>query len=354
MKKILVINPGSTSTKIAVYHDLRPAWQGGAHHPAAELAQFASAASQKDYRRQFVLQRLAADGIPLSFDAVIARGGLLRPVEGGVYAVNSLMISHLEHARMDHACNLGAPIALDIARRCGCPALIADPVVVDELEPRARLSGLPGMERRSIFHALNQKAVARRYARSQGRSYDDMLLVVAHLGGGISVGAHQRGRVVDVNNALNGEGPFSPERAGTLPACSLAELCFSGRCTPQQVSRLLAGGGGLMAHLGTNDMITVAARAQAGEEPYSSVLRAMLYGVAKQIGAMTAALGAAPDAIILTGGIAYSQYCTDEIRRQVGFLAPVVVCPGEDEMGALAENALGAINGTLKVKTYKG
>lgn len=353
MKKILVINPGSTSTKLAVYHDLHPAWQGGAHHPMAELAAFDHAADQLDYRRRFVLDRLQADAIPVCFDAVIARGGLLKPIPGGVYAVNERMKHDLVHAEMDHACNLGALIADEIAHRCHCPAYIADPVVVDELLPRARLSGLPGLERRSIFHALNQKAVARRYAASIGRRYEDLNLVVAHLGGGISVGAHRRGKVIDVNNALNGEGPFSPERAGTLPCCSLVDLCFSGRYSKKQVMKMLAGRGGLMAHLGLNDMITVAQKAEAGEEPFHEVLEAMLYTIAKQIGAMYVALEGKADAIILTGGIAYSDYCTAAIRRQVDYLAPVTVCPGEDEMGALAFNALGALNGTLDVKTYE-
>lgn len=353
MKKILVINPGSTSTKVAVYHDMQPAWQGGAHHPQYELARFEHASDQLDYRRNFVLSRLQADNIPLLFDAVIARGGLLKPISGGIYAVNEQMKYDLLHAEMDHACNLGALIADEIAKGCHCPAYIADPVVVDELQPRARLSGLPGMERKSIFHALNQKAVSRRYASSIGRKYEDMNLIVAHLGGGISVGAHRKGMVIDVNNALNGEGPFSPERAGTLPCCSLVDLCFSGRYSKKQVKQMLAGKGGLMAHLGINDMITVAQKAEAGEEPFHEVLEAMLYTIAKQIGAMFVALEGKVDAIILTGGIAYSVYCTNRLQQQINYLAPIVVCPGEDEMGALAYNALGALNGSLPLQEYK-
>lgn len=353
MKKILVINPGSTSTKLAVYHDLHPAWQGGAHHPQSELAAFEHASDQLDYRRQFVLNRLKADGIPLDFDAVIARGGLLKPISGGVYAVNEQMQHDLMHAEMDHACNLGALIAAEIAADCHCPAYIADPVVVDELQPQARLSGLPGMERKSIFHALNQKAVSRKYAASTGRKYEDLNLIVAHLGGGISVGAHRRGKVIDVNNALNGEGPFSPERAGTLPCCSLVDLCFSGKYSRKQVKQMLAGKGGLMAHLGINDMVTVASKAEAGEEPFHGVLEAMLYTIAKQIGAMYVALHGQVDAIILTGGIAHSDYCTRRIRQQVDYLAPVVVSPGEGEMESLAYNALGALEGTLPLQEYK-
>ena len=218
--------------------------------------------------------------------------------------------------------------------------------------PEARLTGLPGIQRHSIFHALNAKAVSRKYAASLGRKYEDMNLVVAHLGGGISIGAHRKGRVIDVNNALNGEGPFSPERAGTLPAFQFAELCMSGKYDLRQIKTMLSGQGGLMAHLGTNDMITVSRRAADGEEPFRSVLDAMLYTVAKQIGAMFVALDGQADAIILTGGIAYSDYCMDVLRRRVGYLAPVVVMPGEGEMESLAYNALGALNGELPVREY--
>lgn len=353
MKKILAINPGSTSTKLAVYHDLRPAWQGGAHHQPRELALFARAADQLEFRREFVLRRLREGGVPLEFDAVIGRGGLLHPLVGGVYGVNQRMRHDLRHAAMDHACNLGGLIAAEIADRCGCPAYIADPVVVDELLPRARLSGLPGLERKSIFHALNQKAVARKYAASTGRAYEDLNLIVAHLGGGISIGAHRRGRVIDVNNALNGDGPFSPERAGTLPACSLVELCYSGKYTKAQVMRLLAGRGGMMAHLGLNDMATIAERAADGEEPFAEVVEAMVYAIAKQIGAMHVALGGKADAILLTGGIVFSDYVVERLRPQIDFLAPVVVRPGEGEMESLAYNALGALTGELQVREYE-
>lgn len=353
MKKILAINPGSTSTKLAVYHDLKPAWQGGAHHQPKELALFASAADQLAYRREFVMQRLREGGVPLDFDAVIGRGGLLKPLVGGVYAVNERMKDDLRHAEMDHACNLGGLIAAEIADVCNCPAYIADPVVVDELLPRARLSGLPGLERKSIFHALNQKAVARKYAASIGKPYETLNLIVAHLGGGISIGAHRHGQVIDVNNALNGEGPFSPERAGTLPACSLVNLCFSGKYTKAQTMKLLAGRGGMMAHLGLNDMTTIAGRAADGEEPFTEVVEAMVYTIAKQIGAMYVALSGKADAIILTGGIAFSDYVVAQLRPQIDYLAPIVVRPGEGEMESLAYNALGALTGELQVREYE-
>ncbi len=354
MKKILVINPGSTSTKMAIFHDERQVWAAGAHHPVAELARFERVADQYAYRRDFILARLREAGIPLRFDAVIGRGGLLRPLPGGVYAVNERMKRDLAEARMEHACNLGALIADELAGRCGCPAFTADPVVVDELRPEARISGLPLLERRSVFHALNHKAVARRYAASVGRRYEDSDLIVAHLGGGISVGAHRRGRVIDVNNALGGEGPFTPERAGTLPAMQLVELCFGGRFTERQVKQMVCGRGGLAAWLGSNDMITLSARAEAGEEPYRTVVSAMMYAVAKQVGAMYVALGCHADAIIVTGGIAHSAHCMALLRPQVESLAPVVVMPGENEMLSLALNALGALRGELQVMSYTG
>ncbi len=353
MKRILAINPGSTSTKIAVYHDHKAAWMAGAHHPLDEINAFRHVNEQYAYRRDFVLGQLQADHIPLTFDAVIGRGGLLKPISGGVYLVNEAMKHDLWHAEMEHVCNLGALIADEIASQCGCPAFIADPVVVDEMLPRAHMSGIPGLERKSVFHALNSKAVARRYAASVGRRYEDMNLIVAHLGGGISVGAHRHGKVIDVNNALDGDGPFSPERAGTLPAGALVDLCYSGRYSRKQVYNMIRGGGGLMAYLGTNDMITIAGKAEGGEEPYRKVLEAMLYTVAKQIGAMYVALMGQADAIILTGGIAYSDYCVGEIKRQTCYMAPVVVSPGEGEMESLAYNALGVLDGTLPLQEYR-
>ena len=352
--KILVINPGSTSTKIAVYENEKNTWMTGAHHPATELAKFHHVNEQYAYRRDFVIALLDKAGIPLAFDAIIARGGLLKPTPGGVYAVGEKMKHDLIHSEHEHACNLGALIAEELAARCGCPAFIADPEVVDEMQPVARLTGIPEIRRISIFHALNSKAVSRRYAASVGRYYEEMNLIVAHMGGGISVSAHRKGQVVDTNNALNGDGPFTPERAGTIPANQLAELCFSGKYTLVQIKKMLNGKGGLTAHLGNNDMITIAARASEGHEPEKSVLNAMLYTVAKQIGAMYVTLLGQVDAIILTGGIVHSRYCADELSRQIDYLAPVVIMPGEDEMGALAANALGALRGELPVQEYKG
>lgn len=352
--KILAINPGSTSTKVAVYEDEKPIWMTGMHHPLEDLAKFDRVSDQFEYRKDFILERLKEAGISLDFDAVIGRGGLLKPLHGGVYRVNDTMIHDLIHAPKDHACNLGVLIAKDIAKECSCPAFTADPGVTDELRPEARISGLPGMERISIFHALNSKALARKYAASVGKKYEDMNFIVAHLGGGISIGAHLKGNVVDVNNAFDGDGPFSPERAGTLPAAQLAELCFSGKYTLAEVKKLISGKGGLMAHLGSNNMIDISHRAEKGEEPYKGVLDAMIYNIAKSIGSMYVALVGKVDAIIITGGIAHDEYCVANLKRQIDYLAPIVVMPGENELESLAFNALGALKGTLPLLTYTG
>lgn len=350
--RIFVINPGSTSTKIAVYEDDKPVWMTGAHHPVSELAKFAHISDQYEYRKDFIMKRLEEAGIERKFDAVIGRGGLLHPLTGGVYAVNEKMKDDLIHAEREHACNLGALIAAEIAGECGCPAYIADPVVVDEMRPEARYTGFPGIERKSIFHALNQKAVARQYASSIGKKYEELRLIVAHIGGGISVGAHVYGSVVDVNNALDGEGPFSPERAGTVPSGQLVDVCFSGQYTKKQVKQMISGKGGLAELLGETDMITIDRKAEDGEEPYKSVIDAMMYTIAKQIGAMYVAMTGKVDAIILTGGIAHSDYCMDILRKQIDYLGEVVICPGENEMGSLAYNALGVLRGDLPLLEY--
>ena len=328
-------------------------WTSDGLHAPEDIEKFTTVAEQYEYRKDFILNLLKEAGIPLQFDAVIGRGGLLKPLHGGVYAVNEQMKYDLNHAKHQHVCNLGCLIADEIARQCNCPAFMADPVVVDEMMTRARYTGLPFMKRESIFHALNAKAASRRYARTVGRKYEDMNLVVAHLGGGICVSAHYQGRVIDVNNALNGEGPIAPERSGTLPADQLVRLCFSGKYTQAQIMKMLAGYGGCQALLGIKDMKEISRRAELGEEPYHEVLEAMLYTVSKQIGAMAVALWGKADAIILTGGIAYSKYCVEEIKKQVAFLAPVIVMPGEGEMESLAFNALGALTGELPIQEYK-
>lgn len=352
MKKILVINPGSTSTKLAVYEDLEQVWRTSVFHSAKELAQFHHINEQYAYRRAHVLEALERAGIPMAFDAIVGRGGLLRPTPGGVYKIDEKIKHDLWHASVEHASNLAGLMADEFARQVGCPSFIADPVVTDELRDVARLSGIPEIPRVSVFHALNSRAVSRRYAASVRKRYEELDLVVAHLGGGISVSAHRHGRVVDVNNALDGEGPFSPERAGTVPARQLVDLCFSGKYTQKEIYKLLNGRGGLLAHLGTTDVQTIVRWVHAGNEHHKRVLEAMVYTVAKQIGAMHVALHGHTDAIILTGGIAHNAYVISLLREWIEGLARIVVIPGEDEMGALAMNALGALKGELPLQVY--
>ena len=353
--KILVINPGSTSTKMAVYEDEKPLLLQTITHSADSLAHFDAITEQQDFRRQLVIDELSRAGIPLEFDAVIGRGGLVKPISGGVYEINQLMIDDTLHGCVmhNHACNLGCLIAHEIAVQIpGCRAFIADPGVVDELSPLARISGSPLMPRICIWHALNQRAIARRYARGIGKEYEDLNLIVCHLGGGISIAAHEHGKAVDANNALDGEGPFSPERAGSLPAADLIRLCFSGKYSEKQLLKRIAGKAGLNAHLGTNDMRQVMERISHGDEHAQLIVDAMLYHVAKCIAAEAAVLCGNIDAILLTGGIAHNNYVVSELRRRVGFLAPVYVFPGEDEMEALALNALAVLQGKCQAKVY--
>lgn len=351
--KILVINPGSTSTKLAVYEDLEQVWRESVFHSAKELARFHHINEQYEYRRMHVLDALQRAGIPMAFDAIIGRGGLLRPTPGGVYQINEQIKYDLWHASVEHASNLAAPMADEFASQIGCPSFIADPVVTDELRDVARFSGIPEIPRQSVFHALNSRAVSRRYAASIQKHYEELDLVVAHLGGGISVSAHRHGKVVDVNNALDGEGPFSPERAGTIPARQLVDLCFSGKYTQKEIHKMLNGRGGLLAYLGTTDVQTIVRWVHAGNVRHKQVLEAMVYTVAKQIGAMHVALHGHTDAIILTGGIAHNAYMVSLLREWIEGLARIVVIPGEDEMGALAMNALGVLKGELPLQKYE-
>lgn len=351
--RIFVINPGSTSTKLALYTDGETLlWKHTISHPADEISAFAHVSDQFEYRMRAMYDAIAEAGIDPEFDAVVARGGLLQPTPGGVYLVNEAVRNDLINSRMEHACNLGGLMAEELAANCGCPAMIADPEVVDELMPEARITGLPELPHISIFHALNSKAVSRRYAESTGRRYEDLNLIIVHLGGGISVGAHCHGKVIDVNNALAGDGPFSPERAGTLPSDQLVELCFSGDYSRREVKKMLNGRGGLAAWLGTTDVADVAARAERGEQPYKRVLDAMLYSVAREVGARAVALRGKTDAIILTGGIAHNDYCVNTIRGWVDWIAPVEVRAGEDELGSLADNAYRYLTGSVKAMTY--
>lgn len=350
--RILVVNPGSTSTKLAVYDENGSLWKESISHLAKDLAGFHHINDQYEFRCRHVKDALQHSGIPLRFDAVMARGGLLKPTSGGVYRITGRIKHDLWNADREHASNLAAWIADEIAVAVGCPAFIADPVVTDELCDLARMTGIPEIQRVSIFHALNSRAVSRKYAARIGKRYEELNLVVAHLGGGISVSAHRYGRVIDVNNALGGDGPFSPERAGTIPSRQLADLCFSGKYTPKEIQKMLNGHGGLFAHLGTTDVQSIVRWARAGAKNHKMVLDAMLYATAKQIGAMHAALCCRTDAVILTGGIACSEYCVMTLRGWIDGLAPIEVFPGEDEMEALATNAIGVLKGELPLQEY--
>jgi len=353
MKKILVINPGATSTKFAIFAGETLQLDETVQHLVQELRCFERVVDQCQYRLDLILQGLSHANIPLTqLDAIVARGGLLKPLTGGTYAVNESMLNDLRHARRgEHASNLGALIADILVKKLGIPGYIVDPVSVDELEPVARISGLPELPRISMVHALNSKAVARKAARIIGKNYEDVNLVIAHLGTGISVTPHCKGRMIDVNNALE-EGPFSPDRCGGLPARSLAKLCYSGQYTEQQLLSKMSGLGGMFAYLGTKDLREAERMADAGDEQAQLVLDAMAYQVVKEIGAMAAVLGGKVDRIVLTGGMAYSTLLVNAIKEKVNFIAPIHVFPGEEEMEALAAGALRVITGQEQALVY--
>ncbi|HBZ25075.1 MAG TPA: butyrate kinase [Rikenellaceae bacterium] len=345
---ILAINPGSTSTKIAVFESRKQLFVTTLRHTSQELALFNSITEQFEFRKETILKTLKDNEIDLnSIEMIVGRGGLIKPIKAGVYEVNEQMIIDLQvGVGGEHASNLGGLIAHSIAKEIkGCRAFIADPVVVDELEPIARVTGHPLFERKSIFHALNQRAIAKSYATSLNVPYESLNLIVAHLGGGVSVGAHTKGRVTDVNNALNGEGPFSPERSGTLPAYDLAKLCFSGKYTLEDVKKMITGEGGLVAHLGTNSFSIVEKMVSDGDEKFILISEAFAYNVAKAIGAMAVVHKGEVDAILITGGIAYNTRLMEQISEQIKFIAPVKIFPGEDEMSALAWNGLAVLEG---------
>ncbi len=355
MHRMLIINPGSTSTKIGLYEDLFEVASHCMSHDQVTLAKFPSVLAQCDFRRDEILKVLSENKISLDrFDAFVGRGGLLKPISSGTYEVNDMMVADLKRGvQGEHASNLGGILALEFGKAHGKPAFIADPVVVDELLPVARISGLKEIHRKSIFHALNHKAVGKRYAKENSLSYDNLNLIIAHLGGGISVAAHEKGRVIDVNNALNGEGPFSPERSGTLPAGDLVGLSYSGEYGEKTLRRMMTGQGGFVSYLGTSDTRQVEARIKDGDDYAQLIFDAMAYQVAKEIGALTTVLKGQVDAIILTGGIAYSEKMVNLVKDRVDFLSTVVVYPGEDELLALAEAALRVLSGEEEALRYE-
>ena len=351
---ILVINPGSTSTKIAVYDNYTPTLVKSIYHKADDLAHFVKATDQFEFRKNLVLEELKANDIPFKFHAVIGRGGLTKPMSGGVYEVTEKMIEDARNAEHQHACDLGCIIAHEIAKDIpGCRSFIADPGVTDELNDYARVCGSPLMKRICIWHALNQRAMSRRFAREHNLKYEELNLIVCHLGGGISIAAHNHGRAVDANNALDGEGPFSPERAGSLPAADLVRLCFSGRYTEQELLKRIAGQAGLTALLGTNNMLDIENRIKNGDEKAKFYVDAMVYHIAKNLVAQAAVLFGKVDAIIITGGMARWEYLVDSIKERVAWLAPTYVYPGEDELEALAQNAYAVLKGKIIPNSYE-
>ncbi len=351
--KILVINPGSTSTKIALYQDEEAKLEKTVRHDTEELTKFDKLADQLEYRLDHVKRAVGETDWSLSsLDGIVARGGLINSIPGGTYEINEKMVGDLKKARYgEHASNLGALMADTLRSELNIPAYIVDPVAVDEFDEVARLSGLKELERISQSHALNMKAVAREVAEELEKSYFDINLIVAHLGSGISVAPHKKGRMVDVNNA-NNEGPFATERTGTLPAYQLVRLCFSGEFTEEEMVKKVVKEGGIYSYMGTKDVEKVEEKARAGEERPRLVLEAMTYQVAKEIGAMAAVLEGDVEAIVLTGGMANSSYITERISRRVKFIAPVKIVPGERELMALAMGAYRVLSGQEEAKIY--
>ncbi|MDP3385964.1 MAG: butyrate kinase [Eubacteriales bacterium] len=352
--KQLVINPGSTSTKIAVFDDERISFEKTLRHSAEEMSNYHHIIDELDFRKKIIMDALESNHFQLEqLSAVVGRGGLLKPIASGTYEINETMIKDLKECAMgQHASNLGGILAHEIAKECNIPSFIVDPVVVDELQPIARLTGHPRFERISIFHALNQKAVGRKAAAELGKQYNDCNLIVAHLGGGISVGAHSKGRVIDVNNALDGEGPYSPERSGTLPVGDVVKLAFSGKTTLDEMKKMIKGNGGLIAYLGTNNAKVVSEMCEEGDENARLIYEGMAYQVAKEIAANAAVLCGEVDAIVITGGIAYDKRFVSWIEKRVSFISKVIVYPGEDELTALAEGGLRILRGEEEAKIY--
>lgn len=353
MFKLLIINPGSTSTKIGVYEDEHQVFVEDIPHSVDELQQYDEVTDQFSMRKQLVIDELKKRNIPLEFDAVVGRGGLSREVESGVYEVNEHMVQDAFYAIHKHACDLGCIIAFEIAKDIpGCRSYIADPGRVDELSPLQKITGTPLIHRICIWHALNQKAIARRFAAEHKTRYEDLNLIMCHLGGGISIAAHDHGRAIDANNALDGEGPFSPERTGTLPVGDLIRLCFSGKFTEAQLLKRIAGKSGMIALLGTNDMREIERRINEGDEKAKLYTDAMIWHTAKYIAAEGAVLCGKVDAIILTGGLCRSEYITGGLKKRLDWMAPVYLYPGQDEMKALALNTLHVLRGEWVAKQY--
>ena len=352
--KSLIINPGSTSTKIGVFEDETLLFEETLRHSTEEIAQYASIVDQKDFRKEIIVNLLNEKNFDIkSLNMVVGRGGMLKPIPGGTYAVTDDLLEDLKIGKQgQHASNLGGILAREIGDSIGVPSFIVDPVVVDEMMPIARYSGVPELPRTSVFHALNQKAVAKRYANEIGKAYTDLNLIVVHMGGGVSVGAHKNGRVIDIFNALDGDGAFSPERAGSVPSGALVKMCFSGKYTEKEVYKKLVGNGGFNAYMGTNDMRDVEKAVLAGDKNAEEIRDAFVLQVAKDMGSMACVLEGKVDQIIVTGGIAYDKGVVAGLKERAQWIAPFTVYPGEDELLALVQGGLRVVNGVEEAMKY--
>ena len=352
--KSLIINPGSTSTKICVFEDETLLFEETLRHSTEEISKYATIFDQKDFRKNIIIDLLKSKEFDVkSLGMVVGRGGMLKPIPGGTYACTDALVKDLEvGVSGQHASNLGGILAREIADEIGVPSFIVDPVVVDELMPIARYSGVPELPRVSIFHALNQKAVAKRYAKETGKKYEDLNLIVVHMGGGVSVGPHKNGKVIDIFNALDGDGAFSPERSGAVPVGALVKMCFSGEYTQAEVYKKLVGNGGFNAYVGTNDMRDVEKMVNEGNEKAAEVRDAFILQMSKNIGAMATVLEGKVDQIIVTGGIAYDKYVVAKLKERCEWIAPFTVYPGEDELLALVQGGLRVLNGEEEAKNY--
>lgn len=353
---ILVINPGSTSTKIAVFDNKKQIFKKTLRHNPDELARFGELINQFEFRKNIVEQTLDENNIPTtSLHAVVGRGGLVRPVQSGTYKINEKMLIDLKDKSIwgrTHASNLGAFIAKSIANEIGVPAFIVDPVPVDEMEDIARISGVPEIERQSLFHALNIKSIARKTAKTIGKPLEECNLIGIHMGGGISIAAIKQGKAVDVNNAMLGMGPFSPQRAGALPIGGIIDLCYSGEYTKEELEKKLVKKSGLTAYLGTDNGIEIEKEIEQGNEKFKKIFSAMAYQIAKEVGAYATVLKGDVDAIFLTGGLAYNKYLIKWLIEHTAFIAPIHIFPGEGEMEAMAEAGVRVLSGEEEVKEY--
>lgn len=353
--KIFVINPGSTSTKIALYKGKKNIFTETIAHDPGELARFEAIADQKDFRKKIILERLKKRSVKLGdLDIIVARGGLTKPVAGGIYRINKKMLLDVRNVKLygrEHASSLASLIAFDLSEVAGVPAVTRDPVATDEMEPIARISGFPGIKRLSLFHALNVKAVGRKARASLGKKKAN--LVIVHMGGGISVASYKSGEVIDVNNAVLGMGPFTPQRTGALPTADLLNLCYSGKFTGNQLLKKMAKKSGLIGYLGTDDLVEIEKRIKSGDKKAALVYEAMAYQIAKEIGAYATVFHGKIDAVVFTGGMARSRKLIGTLKKRVSFLGRILVFPGEEEQEALALAGLAVLQKKVKPKTYK-